>query len=229
MAYLFISDIHLGSPMFKMRDELIKLMSDPKYDKIFILGDVIDEWESDIDTILKEYSDVIECINSSTKSVIFIKGNHDPDPIILKSIFPGRSIYFNYSMQLGSKKVLMIHGHEFDFIILRHITLAKFLFPIQWVCERFGFSMSGFLRDLYHSFAEKFHHKKYDSLVYDAEYEAVNKYKDYDILMMGHTHKEKLVKLDDGRYYINTGSFVHHPAYVEFDNNIFTIRKFDKG
>ena len=122
----------------------------------------------------------------------------------------------------------MFHGDEFDYKITKHITLSRFLFPIQWIIERLGFNLNGFLRNLYHSMAQKIGHKNYNDLVMDVEHEVVSRYKDYDIIIMGHTHKGKLVNVNNSMYYINTGSFVNRPCYVEFDEeaSVFYIQKF---
>jgi len=227
--YLLISDMHLGSPMFELKEQLIKVLTDEKYSRIYIIGDLLDEWETDIDEIKEEFADVIDCINNSPKFVTIIRGNHDPESSVLKSIFPNKPVYSHYITDFRGRSVIMFHGDEFDFKITEHMTLSKFLFPIQWTFERAGFNLNKFLRNLYHSIAQKIGHKNYNDLVMDVEQEAAAKYAEYDIFVMGHTHKEKLVKLNNNRFYINTGSLINYPVYVEFDEEeeIFKIRKFE--
>ena len=227
--YLFISDIHLGSPFFKLKDELINLLTSDRYSKIYIIGDIIDEWETDIESITEEYSDVIDCVNNSPKFVTIIRGNHDPDPMVLQTIFPNKPIYTQFITELHDKKFIMLHGHEFDYRIMDFITWSKLLFPLQWGIERLGFNLNKFLRNLYHSIAQKIGHKNYNDLVMAVEYDAVDKYKDYDVIIMGHTHKHKLVRLNNERFYINTGSLINYPVYIEFDEigGEFTLRTFE--
>jgi len=225
---LLISDIHLGSPLFRLEKQLIDILLDEKYERIFIIGDFIDEWEMDIDEILDKYKDVIDCINESKKFIMIIKGNHDPSIDVLKTIFPNRSIYNNYEINFGNKRAILIHGHEFNFMITNTLSLTKLLFPFQLLSERFGFNLNGALRDLYQSVACKINHKKYNELIFGIENKAVKKYSKYDVIVMGHTHKEKLVKLPGNKYYVNTGSLVHHPVYTEFANDSF-VTKLIKG
>lgn len=222
---LLISDIHLGSPLFKLKKQLIDILSDEKYKRIFIVGDLIDEWEMTVGEILDEYKDVIDCINSSKKFIMIIKGNHDPSIDMLKTIFPNRSIYTNYVINFGNKRALLTHGHEFNFMITKTLSLTKLLFPFQWLSERFGFNLNGTLRDLYQSVASKIQHKKYNELVFGMENKAAEKYSEYDVIIMGHTHKEKLVKLPGNKYYVNTGSFVHYPVYTEFTDDSFVTKR----
>lgn len=225
---LLLSDIHLGSPLFKLEKQLISLLSDKKYERVFIIGDLIDEWEMDVGEILDKYKDVIDCINDSKKFIMIIKGNHDPSIDVLKAIFPGRAVYINYVINFGDKKTILTHGHEFNFMITKTLSLTKLLFPFQLLSERLGFNLNGALRDLYQSVASKIHHKKYNDLVFSMEKKAAEKYSEYDVIVMGHTHKEKLVKLPDNKFYVNTGSLVHYPVYTEFSNNYF-VTKLIKG
>jgi len=227
--YLFLSDLHLGSPLFKIKNELLKLITDDKYSRIYIIGDIIDTWEEDYHKVVSEFKDVIDCINNSPKFIVLIKGNHDPEISIMKFLFPNKPVYFKYETSLGNNTALLFHGDEFDYKITKHITLARFLFPIQWFLERLGFNFNWFTLNLYHSISKKVQHKKYDALVLDIEKEAVEKYKDYDLIIMGHTHKHKLIKLSDNRYYINTGALINYPVYAEFneEDSTFTIKKFE--
>jgi UDP-2,3-diacylglucosamine pyrophosphatase LpxH len=148
--------------------------------------------------------------------------------MVLKSIFTNKPIYSRYETEFNGKKVIMFHGDEFDFKITKRITLSKLLFPIQWVFERLGINLNKFLRNLYHSIAQKIGHKKYNTLVMDVERAAVVKYRDYDVFIMGHTHTEKLVRLNDNKFYVNTGSLINNPVYVEFDESegMFQIKQF---
>jgi len=222
---LLISDIHLGSPLFDLEEQLISLLSDDKYKRVFIIGDLIDSWEKDLTEIIEENKRVIDCINESKKFIMIIKGNHDPSIDMLKGIFPGRSIYLNYSIDFGNKTAILTHGHEFNFMITKTLSLTKLLFPFQWASERLGFNLNGKLRDLYHSVASKMQHKKYNELVFGIEKKAAERYSEYDVIIMGHTHKEKLVKLSPTKYYVNTGSFVHWPVYTEFVNDSFVTKR----
>ena len=97
-------------------------------------------------------------------------------------------------------------------------------FPIHWFLERIGVNIKGYLRELFHSISAKKQHKHYNDIVSDIEKEAVKKYSDYSILIMGHTHLSKRVYISKP-IYINTGSLIHDPCCIEYDNGIFTKKE----
>lgn len=227
---LYLSDLHLGNPLFKDEAMILKLLNDVKYDKIVILGDIIDIWEAPVDTIKSQYGDLINQINLRAKQgpVLIVRGNHDPNTLIMNSMFDMCRI-FEY---LRDNDTLFLHGHEFDQLITKHFWIAKLIYPVRWFLERLGVNLLAYTRNLYHSVAAKRQGKKYNSLVLDMEKHAVAKYeKDCNYLIMGHTHLPKIVLRnsdpDEPREcdYINTGDWIHNRTYVEREGNKFKMCK----
>jgi len=227
---LYLSDLHLGNPLFKDENTILKLLNEPKYNRIVILGDIIDTWEAPVESIRKKYDHLINQINLRAKQgpVLIIRGNHDPDILVMHSIFDMCRIF--ESLREGS--TIFIHGHEFDELITKHYWLAKLIFPIRWLLERLGVNLLAYVRNLYHSIAAKRQNKKYNDLVIDIEKQAVSKYeKDFDYLVMGHTHLPKIVLRDSDPKeprkcdYINVGDWIHNRTYVERDGDKFKLRK----
>jgi len=224
MKILFISDFHLGSPLFSKEYEVTQLFKCSDYKEIYIVGDVIDTWEGDVKEIAKKYDALIRYINNAIGKVYIIKGNHDPDIQKLKFIFHSCEVVFNKEINLDGKRVIIIHGSEFDDIIIKYSWMAKLFFPVHWVLERIGINVKGFLRELFHSVSKKIQDKHYNDIISDIEKTAVKKYSNYSILIMGHTHLPKVVYTSKPMY-INTGSLVHDPCYIEYDNGIFTKKE----
>lgn len=221
---LFLSDLHLGSPLFDKENEIKQLFNCNKYDEVFIIGDIIDTWENSVKTITLKYESLIQSINTSVAKVYIIKGNHDPKIIDLKRIFYKCHVLDNKELNLNGKKTLLIHGHEFDGVMVKYLGINKLLFPIQWLCERLNLNISNWLNTTYHSVAAKISDKHYNDIVLEIEKRVIEKYKDYDILIMGHTHLEKFVYTYKP-VYINTGSLIHDPSYLEYDSGIFVRRR----
>lgn len=212
MKNLYLSDIHLGNPFFESKDYIIKLL-DNEYYKVFLVGDTIDEWEEDVDSIVKEYQDLIDKLNS-LDNLIVIKGNHDPSLKNLKTIFPNGEICDKYFDKDNNS--LVIHGHEFDKLINEYSWLAKILYPIQWSFERLNLDLSYFFRNLFHSIAAKKEKKYYSKLVLDIEHKIVSTYALYNNIVVGHTHFPKIVD-NDNINYINCGDWTHSCTYIEYD------------
>jgi UDP-2,3-diacylglucosamine pyrophosphatase LpxH len=224
MKKLFISDLHLGSPLFKKEYQITQLFNCSNYKEIYILGDVIDTWEDDLNNITEQYRRLIIAINHSPAKVFILKGNHDPSVEKLKFIFHSCEVTNKIEIYLGDKKVIMVHGDEFDDAIIKYSWVAKMWFPLHWLLERFGINIKGYLRELFHSIAKKKDNKHYNDIITEIEKRAVEKYKDYSVIIMGHTHLAKMVYTSTP-IYLNAGSMLVDPSCIEYDNGVFTKRE----
>jgi UDP-2,3-diacylglucosamine pyrophosphatase LpxH len=139
--HIFISDIHLGSPLQKNHDDLLDAIVE-KCDNMFLIGDIIDVWEDDLEDIIKDRRNgmIISSINMVSKliPVYIIRGNHDPTIKELKKIFPKCRIYDKLKMDINGDKYILIHGHQFDDLIIKYSFLAKLFFIIYWICDKFS-------------------------------------------------------------------------------------------
>jgi len=66
MKILFLSDFHLGSPLFESENEILSLLNDD-YDMVFLLGDTIDTWEDDLWSIVTKNNVLLRKLNSLPK------------------------------------------------------------------------------------------------------------------------------------------------------------------
>jgi len=221
MKILFLSDLHLGSPLFDHPKRVASLLHD-NYDIVFIVGDIIDEWEMPIHSIVSEYIELISILNSLSNLVI-IRGNHDPNIDKLQEIFPNAEVVKDYEIFVDNERIKIIHGHEFDDLILKYYWVAKLFFPFQWISERLGYNIKGKIRDLLHSIAMKKQDAQYNDLVLEIEKRAVDEYYgEYTSVVMGHTHLPKLVIGDFT--YVNVGDWTDHSTYVLFEGSKFTLK-----
>lgn len=224
MKILFVSDIHLGSPLFKLENELRDLINDKSYDYIYILGDVIDSWEAFIWDIVHNHLDLIADINNNGYKTVILRGNHDPDKTDLKLIFPKCKIYDDYEILLNNgAKLKMVHGHEFD--ETAEDWFFRFLFVFHWIGQRFGLNLKAWLRKRIYKKEAKRQGVPVEDVVLPAEQKLIEKYcEDYDALICGHGHEDKVVE-KDGFFYINIGSLVYKPTYYEYDGDSFVRRE----
>jgi len=222
MRILFLSDLHLGSPLFESEDKVLSLLEE-EYDKIILVGDIIDIWESGLLSIIADNQILLKKINE-LENVIVIKGNHDPNIPTLESVFYGKYVNDMYSFKVDGKLILVIHGDEFDWLVTKHSWLAKLLFPIHWILERFGINLKGWFRDLFCSISSKRDKKYYNELVLDMEKELFNKYKGfYDCIVVGHTHLPKIIE-ENNFIYVNCGDWVHNKTYIVYENGKFILK-----
>lgn len=221
MNLLFISDLHLGSPLFRAENKVLSLLNG-EYDRVFILGDVLDVWENDLDSIVFNNKRIIDRINK-LDNVVVVKGNHDPSIYELSSVFYNAIVCPAYRCSVDGKIMVMVHGDECDELIIKYSWSAKLLFSIHWICQRFGLNIKGFFRNLFHSVSMKVDNKYYNELVLDIEKDLVSKYKDgCDCLIVGHTHFPKLIQRDN-IVYINCGDWIWNRSYVVYKDNEFKL------
>jgi UDP-2,3-diacylglucosamine pyrophosphatase LpxH len=222
---LYLSDLHLGNPLFKDDEKILELLRDDRFNRIFFIGDIFDVWEKKFSDIHAEYLSIINEINSqikvNKKEMIFIKGNHDPIESSIKYACPQARIY---SSSYVEKDVVIIHGNEFDGAILKVEFINKLLYYIFiWPMQRFfNLNVRDRFRYWLHSPAARKGKKHYDKLVLQIEKDAVAKYQDrFNFIIMGHTHYPKIVNCDNNTCdcsYINCGDWIHNRSYVIKDN-----------
>jgi len=220
MKILFISDLHLGSPLFKEEKDIMKLLNDPSYHKIVIVGDLFDNWEDCKCYILKKYKNLIAKINSM-ENVIIINGNHDYSTREMNNIFPNKTIHKEYRVD---EDTIAVHGEEFDNNVHKHKWFWKYVaFPFHWIAESYGINLKYWLRETVHDMRLVRDDIPYDSLVFQAEKKLVGKYlTKYKNIVCGHTHLPKIVH-DQYFTFVNCGDWLSNDTYVEYENGAFKI------
>lgn len=223
MRILFLSDIHLGSPLFKGEDMIESLLYDT-YNYVIINGDILDTWEAPLSVLIRNNEAFINRLNEIEKLVI-VRGNHDPSINELRIAFPDAALVSEcLTIEDGDFRIKVRHGHEYDDLILKHYWLAKMFFPFQWVSSRFGVNLKGWIRDLLHSIAVKKHDPQYGDLIYDIEKRAVKEAMEEGChsVVLGHTHMPKITLGEC--IYVNIGDWISHTTYVVYDNGEFYLR-----
>jgi len=222
---LFISDLHLGNILFNKGKDLINLLTHERYEEVYIIGDVLDTWSMEIEHIIRLYSDVIIAINSLGNRCTIIKGNHDPELIVLKIVFNKvKVIEGTYTFMLPGKKTILMHGDEFDDSGAFMMFILKCISPFQWIFTKAGMSFSYRLRDWYYK--EKHGSNFYHKLALGNEKRTVKKYgKDNDVIIMGHTHVAKIVETPNN-IYANCGTALDCASAVEFDGEKFNMVRY---
>ena len=224
MTKLFLSDLHLGSPLFRSTSHILDLLNRTLFDEIFFVGDIIDEWEKDVLNIVIEHSEIISTINyqSMLKPINFIIGNHDPSKDILEKIFNHVNFYDSLKFNNG----IIIHGHQFSIIYDEPSIWSKILYSIYWLFERIGIDLLSKPKQLLFSLASKFDDDDYPELVLSVEEGILEAYKNkYEFAITGHTHMPKIINHPELKF-INCGDWTHNKTYVTLNvNNEFILHK----
>jgi UDP-2,3-diacylglucosamine pyrophosphatase LpxH len=143
----------------------------------------------------------------------------------MKKVFRNLSIIEGtYTMMLAGKKVILMHGDEFD----SSGSLLNFCFrclaPFQWMFTKGGMSFSYRLRDWYYK--QKHGSDFYHKITIGTEKNTIKKYDaTTDVIIMGHTHMAKVV-VTPGYIYANCGTALDHTSAVEFNGKDYILVRY---
>jgi len=221
MKRLFISDVHVGKADSKYAD-LAMLLHNEQFDEIYIIGDLVDLWVDSLKDIKKRnalFFSVFQSLKDKGVKIHYVLGNHDLNLDVNDVFFKDLSINLTYTIELENKKVRLIHGHQYDFLIMDFFPLSKIAaFLYNLILKIFKKEVNS----LKVSLAAKQAEKAYHSLVDEIEKHALADNKDCNVLLMGHTHAPKQI-VTNGILYLNCGDWVSHKSYVIEENSQFTL------
>lgn len=218
---IIFSDLHLGSDTCQV-EELTKFfhyISETKIDEVIINGDIFDSFDFRRmqDHHWKILSKIIKM--SHKMKVTLIEGNHDIPGEIIFNLF-GNVMLKKYIFSSGGKKIMVLHGHQFDTFITKHPILTSiadfFYYIIQkidktyWLARQIKKTSKTFLRC-----AENVSKKAI---------KLANKNK-CDVVCCGHTHAVQNIfgKIE----YYNSGCWTEpNGTYLEIVNGIVCVKKY---
>lgn len=236
MSSLFFSDVHLrdaGSVKTKLVVRFLQEVAS-RFDRLYILGDLFDVWPGTSAHLVRTYKPVIQALKRLVEdghSVHYLEGNHD---FFLGDYFSdslGIHVYTDSIVEeWNGRKVCMMHGDlgnpkDLGYRALRYVLrretvhMVKNFFPQDWIYQ-VGLNSSKLSRKYQGHFPAREDHTR---AIYRRTAESLFQ-KGYDIVLMGHTHiPDDYSVVVDGRQcrYINTGDWVRHFTYLEFDGSQF--------
>src|SRR5215831_11325322 len=128
---VWISDVHLGTKACQV-EALLKFISSMRCQHLFLVGDIIDLWAMKRKWYWPQsHNDVIRKIlkrASKGTQVTFIPGNHDENfRGYLGLNFGGVEVKREaFHVTADGKRVLMLHGDEFDTVVTNHQLITMF-------------------------------------------------------------------------------------------------------
>ncbi|SFR77333.1 UDP-2,3-diacylglucosamine diphosphatase [Sphingomonas jatrophae] len=233
---VWISDIHLGTPGCNA-DLLYDFLRQTDCETLYLAGDIVDGWQ------LKKgwywparHNDIVRCLLKQAKNgtrVVFVPGNHDEifrDYAGLE--FGGIELLSeDIHVTADGRRLLVIHGDEFDSIMLyarwlaflgdsAYVFLLKTNSAVNWVRRRFGLP--------YWSLAAHLKKRVKNAVQFIGRYEEVVAHaareRGVDGVVCGHIHSAEIRQFGDITYY-NDGDWVEScTALVEhFDGTMEII------
>ncbi len=233
---IFLSDIHLGTKGCQA-DRLLDFLKQHSCDRLYLVGDIIDGWRMQASGIYwpQEHNNVLRRFLTLMKrgtEVHFVTGNHDEflrkySPMEIGNL---RVVDESVHTTADGKRLLVIHGDQFDVVTRYHRWLA-WLGDVGYTrllelnrCfnklrNRFGygyFSLSAWI---------KHRVKKAVNFIGDFEETVAHqcRKRQFDGVVCGHIHHAEISDFD-GVTYMNCGDWVEScTALVEDQNGRFQI------
>ncbi|HEY9184461.1 MAG TPA: UDP-2,3-diacylglucosamine diphosphatase [Salegentibacter sp.] len=241
----FSSDNHLGAPTAsesKPREvRFVKWLDEIKEDAaaIFLLGDLFDFWFEYKHAVPKGFVRVLGKlaeIKDSGIPVFFFVGNHD---LWMRDYFEEELnipvFHKPKEFEFNNKKFLIGHGDglgpgDHGYKRMKKVftnPFSKWLY--RWLHPDLGIPLAQ-----YFSVKNKAISGVEDQEFLGEEGEWLIQYcrrklekKHYDYFLFGHRHLPLDIQLDENSRYINTGDWITHYTYAEFDGNTVKLKKLD--
>jgi len=204
---LVVSDIHLGSPVSRVKT-LAKVLKNEKYGHLIINGDLFDN--KNIGKYKKRHWNILSLLRtiSKKKKLTLIRGNHDENSTNLIKIL-NLDFVNQYELEINHKKFLFMHLHQFDTFIDKHPHITAVAEKIYYFFQLLDRSkkFSRWLKrtsKIFLNVKVKIRNKALDFI----------KGKEYDCIIGGHIHFAESFKcLVSNKEYHNSGSFCDEPCH----------------
>lgn len=223
---LFLSDVHIGDSRSQYQ-KVKQLIEDENPDEIYLVGDILDLWKENFNKIQLKYFDFLTFLYnlSFQKQIFYIIGNHEDT--IQKNCFLFEKIKFYDSLDIniGNKKTRILHGHQYDKLVLRYYPLARLLTWIHEILIKIGFDFSKFRFSL----SSQQNKSIFAKSLQEIEDKTIEDNKrQYNIIIMGHTHIFKNINTSNTRY-INLGDWIFNCSYAIEENERIVLKKYKEG
>ena len=203
---LVISDIHLGSPVSRVK-ALAKVLKDEKYGHLIINGDLFDN--KNMGSYKKHHWKILTLIRKigEKKEITLIRGNHDINSSDIIEIL-GLEFVDHYELVLGGKRILFMHFHQFDSFISKYPVITH-------VAEKIYYFFQSLDRSKKFSRWIKRTSKRFLQVKVKIRNKALDYIKDkpFDAIVGGHIHFAESFVCSEGKEYHNSGSFCDDPCH----------------
>ena len=214
---LIVSDLHLGSEVSRSK-QLLLLLKAYQFNRLILNGDVFDDLN--FKRLTKDDWRVLSYLRKISNpkrriDVVWVIGNHDGGVAEILSHLLGVPVHEEYVFEIGGRRHLAIHGHQFDKWITEHVVITAIASNIYLWLQKV---------DPHHRVSRwvKRRSKKWlrlsDKVGQDAVHHATKRHQ-ASVVFCGHTH-QPVDKEIDGIRYVNSGSWTDVPSqYITIDRD----------
>lgn len=238
---IWISDLHLGSAQCQA-DVLLDFLKHTESEKLYLVGDIIDFWSLSKKMYWpRDHNTVIQKLLRKARhgtQIIYIPGNHDENVRDYNHYVFGDIVIreSDIHVTVDGKKLLVVHGDEYDTIAQYHRWIAKLGSVgydfLLWVNRRERQIRRLLNRQSHFSLAAFVKFKVKNIVQFISDYEAsivgTLQHKELDGVVCGHIHHAEIKNMQNFLY-LNTGDFVEScTAIVEHFNGRLELIRWHK-
>jgi UDP-2,3-diacylglucosamine pyrophosphatase LpxH len=222
---VIISDLHLGSGVCQAK-AVVDFLEDihhrrTRTKRLILNGDVFDS--IDFRRLKKSHWKVLSLLRklADEMEVTWVCGNHDGTADIVSHLL-GLEVVDEIVVPSGDKRVLFLHGHQFDQFIERHPFATRFADNLYRFMQKI---------DRSHRFAKmaKRRSKTFLRSTEKIRAGAVNRAKELgaDVVCCGHTHLAVAFP-EDPLPYFNSGCWTETPChFLTLADGVVTLNAYD--
>lgn len=235
---LVISDLHLGNPFSNARQNVVDFLryaADEGF-AVCINGDGLEIAQTSLGKLARDVPEVfaqILLVARRKLNLYYVVGNHD---IVLEHFIEGGGA-FNVvpflNLYSGDKRIRIEHGHLYDPFFVKHPDLYEF---VTWFAGILLHIAPAFYRVwmAFERLKSKLRRRgEFPGIVGERpEFAAAAQeltMRGFDAVTFGHTHHPGRVDLGNGKEYINSGSWLMTPTYVEIINGKIELKVWNQA
>jgi UDP-2,3-diacylglucosamine pyrophosphatase LpxH len=216
---IWISDIHLGTTGCQA-ELLLEFLKHTESDELYLVGDIIDGWQLKRRWYWHQHhNDVVQKVLRKARKgtkVVYVAGNHDEFARHFLGLAFGDITIVDEAVHTTKqgKKLLVIHGDQFDAVVQYAKWLAYLgdcLYSVALEANRIFNRVRRMLKMPYWSLSQYLKHRVKNAVSYiNAFEEAVAheaKRRGMDGVVCGHIHRPEIRDIDGVTYY-NDGDWV---------------------
>lgn len=126
---LFLSDLHLGA-LSSRAGALLRFLQLNKAQTYVLAGDILDLWQPLLPHWTAQDQAVIDHLQARSQSgaqLIYVRGNHDPDPMLIPDHARLQAAYVSSHIHRTAqgKRFLVLHGDEADSRVIRMHAMTR--------------------------------------------------------------------------------------------------------
>uniref|UniRef100_A0A7C4TBC7 UDP-2,3-diacylglucosamine diphosphatase n=1 Tax=candidate division WOR-3 bacterium TaxID=2052148 RepID=A0A7C4TBC7_UNCW3 len=219
--HIFLSDAHIRSDESLRARNLIKFLNqyESKIENLFILGDLFEFWFEYNIVFPKGYFKTLATLYNLVqkgKKVHYILGNHE----VLIGNFLRSFGFIVYEREakitLEGKKFFIAHGHKLDTrlwtMVWGAILTSKLNHRLyQLIHPDFGVYLAQAIAYLSRK------QRRSPKLIELLEEFALEKFKEFDIVILAHSHIPLMKVFEKNKVYINTGDWIENFSYIKIE------------